>query len=121
MGMYVLARERQGVRMFRLSASSVATRLPAQDLERARHWYHDKLGLDPAEKRPGGLLYRVGATSFALFESTGKPSGEHTQMAFDVADIEAVVNDLQARGVEFEEVDAPGMRTIGNIADVAGN
>src|SRR2546423_11618155 len=47
-----------------LDGSSVATRLPAQDLERARRWYHDKLGLDPAETRPGGLLYRLAATCF---------------------------------------------------------
>ncbi len=38
-----------------LRGASVATRLPAQDLERARRWYRDKLGLDPAEERPGGL------------------------------------------------------------------
>jgi catechol 2,3-dioxygenase-like lactoylglutathione lyase family enzyme len=104
-----------------LDATSVATRLPAQDLERARRWYRDKLGLEPAEARPGGLLYRVGATSFALFESRGKASGDHTQMAFDVEDIDAVVNRLRERGVEFEEVDAPGLRTVGGIADIDGN
>ena len=101
--------------------ASVATRLPAQDLERARRWYHDKLGLQPAETRTGGLLYRLGATSFALFESNGKASGNHTQMAFDVADIDAVVAELRRRGVEFEEVHAPGLDTVGGIAEIAGN
>src|SRR5262245_43422941 len=104
-----------------LGGGSVATRLPAQDLERARQWYHDKLGLDPTETRPGGLLYRFGATTFALFESTGKASGDHTQMAFDVVDIESTVGELHQRGVEFEEVETPGLRTVGSIADVAGN
>jgi catechol 2,3-dioxygenase-like lactoylglutathione lyase family enzyme len=104
-----------------LGAVSVATRLPAQDLERARRWYRDKLGLEPAEERPGGLWYRLGATSFVLFESTGKPSGDHTQMAFDVADIEVAVTELRRRGVEFEDVDARGLTTVGGIADVAGN
>jgi catechol 2,3-dioxygenase-like lactoylglutathione lyase family enzyme len=101
--------------------ASVATRLPVEDLERARRWYHDKLGLQPAEVRSGGLLYRLGGTSFALFESNGKASGDHTQMAFDVADIDLVVTELRRRGVEFEEVNAPGLRTVGGIADVAGN
>jgi catechol 2,3-dioxygenase-like lactoylglutathione lyase family enzyme len=101
--------------------ASVATRLPAQDLERARRWYREKLGLEPAEERPGGLWYRLGPTSFVLFESTGRPSGDHTQMAFDVADIEGAVTELRRRGVEFEDVDTPGLRTIGGIADIAGN
>lgn len=38
--------------------SGVATRLPVQDLHRARSFYADKLGLEPIEERPGGLLYR---------------------------------------------------------------
>jgi len=43
-----------------LNKSNVATRLPAQDLERARKFYVEKLGLEPIEERPGGLKYRVG-------------------------------------------------------------
>src|SRR5262249_24038212 len=46
-----------------LDATAVATRLPAQDLARAQAWYRDKLGLEPAETRPGGPLYRAGATA----------------------------------------------------------
>jgi catechol 2,3-dioxygenase-like lactoylglutathione lyase family enzyme len=104
-----------------LEHASVATRLPAQDLDRARRWYEEKLGLRPTEEREGGLLYRLGATSFALFGSAGKPSGDHTQMAFDVPDIDAVVAELRRRGVEFEEIDLPGLRTVDGIADVEGN
>ncbi|MGH8979117.1 MAG: VOC family protein [Acidimicrobiia bacterium] len=104
-----------------LAGASVATRLPAQDLARARNWYRDKLGLEATEERPGGLLFHLGATSFALFESTGKPSGDHTQMGFEVTDIEDAVTQLERRGVEFEAVDVPGLRTVGKIADVAGN
>jgi catechol 2,3-dioxygenase-like lactoylglutathione lyase family enzyme len=33
----------------------VAARLPAQDLDRARAWYSEKLGLEPVEQRPGDL------------------------------------------------------------------
>jgi catechol 2,3-dioxygenase-like lactoylglutathione lyase family enzyme len=99
----------------------VATRLPAQDLERARAWYRDKLGLEPAEAREGGYLYRLGATVFALFGTNGKPSGDHTQMAFDVPDIEAVASELRASGVELMEVDIPGLETKDGIADIEGN
>ncbi|HEX6357395.1 VOC family protein [Actinophytocola sp.] len=104
-----------------LDRYDVATRLPAQDLDRARAFYADKLGLHPAEERPGGLLYRCGGTRFVLFASAGRPSGDHTQMAWTVDDIEAVVGALRDRGVEFEHYDFPGLRTVDGIAEVAGN
>jgi catechol 2,3-dioxygenase-like lactoylglutathione lyase family enzyme len=99
----------------------VATRLPAQELERARRWYREKLGLDPVEERPGGLRYKCGSTFFVVFQSTSRASGESTQMAWEVDDIEAVVADLKSRGVEFEDVDLPGMKTVNSIADIDGN
>jgi catechol 2,3-dioxygenase-like lactoylglutathione lyase family enzyme len=104
-----------------LDASDVATRLPAQDLERARAFYAEKLGLLPVEERPGGLRYRCGAGWFALFASAGTPSGEHTQMGWEVEDLEATVAELRRRGVVFEEYDLPGLRTVNGIAEVAGN
>jgi catechol 2,3-dioxygenase-like lactoylglutathione lyase family enzyme len=104
-----------------LQDSQVATRLPAQDLERARAFYAEKLGLEPIEERPGGLRYRCSDSYFVLFQSTGRASGESTQMAFEVDDIEAVVAELRGKGVVFEEVDVPGLKTVNGIADVEGN
>jgi catechol 2,3-dioxygenase-like lactoylglutathione lyase family enzyme len=104
-----------------LGRGRVATRLPAQDLERARRFYADKLGLEPVEERPGGLLYRCGGSEFALFESAGAPSGAHTQMGWEVDDLEATVRELRAHGVVFEEYDLPGLATVDGIARVEGN
>jgi catechol 2,3-dioxygenase-like lactoylglutathione lyase family enzyme len=104
-----------------LENAKVATRLPAQDLDRARRFYAEKLGLEPIEERPGGLLYRCDGTEFALFASGGEPSGAHTQMAWEVDDIEAVVEGLRGRGVVFEEYDFPGLTTVDGIAEVEGN
>ncbi|GAA1199866.1 VOC family protein [Pseudonocardia alaniniphila] len=103
-----------------LANGGVATRLPAQDLDRARAFYAEKLGLDPAEERPGGLLYHCAEGSFALFASSGAPSGSHTQMAWSVDDIEATVGELRSRGVVFEVVDLPGT-TADGITTVSGN
>jgi catechol 2,3-dioxygenase-like lactoylglutathione lyase family enzyme len=104
-----------------LADARVATRLPAADLERARRFYADKLGLEPSEERPGGLLYRCRNGEFALFASTGTASGAHTQMGWEVDDLDAVVAALRARGVEFETYDLPGMRTAGGVTEVEGN
>jgi catechol 2,3-dioxygenase-like lactoylglutathione lyase family enzyme len=104
-----------------LDRSEVAARLPARDLARARAFYSDKLGLEPVEERPGGLRYRCGNGFFSVFQSAGAASGTHTQMAWEVDDIEAVVAALRARGVVFEEYDSPGLRTVNGIAEVEGN
>jgi len=101
--------------------SSVAVRLPVQDLERARLFYLEKLGLQPDETRPGGLLYFCGGTSFGLFTSRGCASGTHTQMGFEVSDLRTAVAVLRSRGVVFETYDLPGLKTVDGIAEIAGN
>jgi len=73
-----------------LKDAHVAVTIPSQDLKRARQFYADKLGLTPAEETPAGLEYKVGdGSGFLLFQSSGKASGAHTQMAFDVDDVRA--------------------------------
>ena len=104
-----------------LNKGRVATRLPAQDLNRARAFYADKLGLEPVEERPGGLRYVCAGGEFALFESAGAASGDHTQMGWEVDDLEATVTHLRSRGVVFEEYDIPGLETVDGIADIEGN
>ena len=104
-----------------LENGHVATRIPVQDMDRARAYYADKLGLEPVEERPGGLLYRCASGEFALFESAGASPGTFTQMAFTVDDVVATVTELRSRGVVFEHVNVPGLTTVDDIAEVAGN
>jgi catechol 2,3-dioxygenase-like lactoylglutathione lyase family enzyme len=104
-----------------LKYGHVATRLPAKDLRRTRAFYSSKLGLDPTEERPGGLLYQCAGGRFSLFQSSGTASGTHTQMAWEVEDVEATVTELRRRGVVFEEYDLPGLKTVGGIAEIEGN
>jgi len=99
-----------------------AATLPAQDLERAKAFYRDKLGLTPNQEDAGGVIYRSAeGTGFGVFASSGKPSGTHTQLAIEVEDVEGAVRDLQAKGVKFEEYDSPGLKTVNGIADLGGN
>lgn len=105
-----------------LAESSVAARIPARNLSRARAFYAEKLGLEPVEERPGGLRYRCGnGGEFALFESSGAAAGDHTQMAWQVDDLEETVAELRDRGVTFEEYDVPGLTTVNGIVEVEGN
>jgi catechol 2,3-dioxygenase-like lactoylglutathione lyase family enzyme len=104
-----------------LQNARVATRLPTQDLDRARRFYAEKLGLEPADERPGGLLYRFANGEFALYMSAGTAPGTFTQLAFEVDDLGAVAAELKQRGVVFEDVDVPGLETTDGIAEVQGN
>lgn len=100
---------------------NVATRLPAQDIDRARRWYLEKLGLKPAEERPGGLRYCIGTGEFSIFLSSGRSMGTFTQLAITVDDIRSVTDELKRRGVNFLEYESGRLKTIDGIAHVAGN
>ena len=104
-----------------LETARTAGRLPCQDLDRARRWYSEKLGLEPAEERPGGLVYRLASGEFALYASGGASPGTFTQLAFEVDDLDAAMAEMRRRGVVFEEVDVPGLKTDDGVATVEGN
>lgn len=100
-----------------LSNARFEARIPTQDLARARRWYSEKLGLEPAEEREGGLRYEGASGVFCLFASAGASDGSFTQMGFYVDDIEAAVAELRARGVVFEEYEG----CVNGIMDIRGN
>jgi catechol 2,3-dioxygenase-like lactoylglutathione lyase family enzyme len=104
-----------------LTSAHAVTKLPAQNLDRARRFYRDRLGLEPVEEREGGLRYVCGATEFHLFLSSGAASGESSQMGFEVADLDHVVADLRSRGLEFERFEIPGFEMEDDILIVPDN
>ena len=100
-----------------LSEYPIHAALPATDLQRAKRYYADQLGLSPESEGPDGLFYQCGGTTrFLVFPSEGAASGTHTQMTWNTPDIEFVVADLKARGVVFEEYDTPEVKTINSVA-----
>jgi len=100
-----------------LSDAGVLTSLPVSDLERARRFYRDMLGLRPLQELPQGLLYECAdGGRFLLYLTGARSPGEHTQMSFVVADIEAEVGDLKSDGVSFETYDLQDLTTAGSIA-----
>jgi catechol 2,3-dioxygenase-like lactoylglutathione lyase family enzyme len=102
-----------------LSDDAVYPTLPASDLERAKQFYSEKLGLTPDTELPAGVFYRCGGgTRFLVFPSSGAPSGTHTQMGWQVEDIDAMVADLTGKGVVFQEYDTPNLKTINGVASL---
>jgi catechol 2,3-dioxygenase-like lactoylglutathione lyase family enzyme len=99
-----------------LDPMSIYTVLPAADLERARAFYRDKLGLEPTMHKPGMLAYSgPPGYIFQLYETPEAGKAQHTQMGFNTWDLEAAMAELRERGIVFEEYDLPGLKTEGGI------
>ncbi len=80
--------------------------LPASDLERAKKWYADKLGLQPVEEDEyGGARYESGGSMFLIYQTENAGNNPATAAGFRVDDFDSLVEDLRGRGVVFEEVD----------------
>jgi len=95
--------------------------LPAADLERAKTWYRDKLGLSPAGDMPGAAYYNMGGGSgFLLFATQFGGTAQNTAMGIRSSDMDADVAALRAKGVVIEEYDLPGLKTVNGIADMGG-
>jgi predicted enzyme related to lactoylglutathione lyase len=100
-----------------LSNCKVTAIAPAVDLERARRFYADSLGLTPADENPGGLSYRVGeGTELFLYQTEYAGQAGHTIAAFSVSDIAAEVAELTSKGVTFEHYDMPDVTWDGDVA-----
>ena len=100
---------------YSLPDAAVHTALPAADLERAKRFFREKLGLTPVSETESTALYQVREGQLALFATSGMPSGDHTQIGWTVPDIEATVAELRDRGVTFDEYDSPGFKTVNGI------
>jgi len=105
-----------------LSDSTVTANIPAADLQRAKDFYADKLGLTPVQELLGEVLvYRTrGGTSFQVYRTDYAGQAGHTIAQWHVDDIEAQVHDLKAKGVTFEKYDMPGVEWDGDIASMNG-
>jgi catechol 2,3-dioxygenase-like lactoylglutathione lyase family enzyme len=104
-----------------LNDSKVTANVPAADLDRARHFYADTLGLTPADENPGGLVYTTnGGTTFFLYQTEYAGQAGHTIAQFHVADVAGEVRDLKAKGLQFEHYDMPGVTWDDDIARMEG-
>jgi catechol 2,3-dioxygenase-like lactoylglutathione lyase family enzyme len=89
----------------------VHTVLPAADLDRARDFYHDKLGLDPDETREGTLIFHpFPGGAFEIYETPNAGTAQNTQMGWVTDDLDGEMSVMRANGVVFEQYDMPGMK-----------
>jgi catechol 2,3-dioxygenase-like lactoylglutathione lyase family enzyme len=96
-----------------LSDHSVEATVAVSDLERARRFYEDQLGLVAGEEEPQGVRYPCGdGTRIFIYlspENAGKSPA--TVAGWFVEDLDRTMDELASRGVGFEHYDQPGIKT----------
>jgi len=103
------------------SASAHAT-IAVTDIDRAKKFYGEVLGLRTKEERSGGVVYEAGGGTWILvYPSQFAGTAQSTSMTFEVTDLEPAIDELLGRGVTFEQYDFPGLKTDERgIAEIEG-
>jgi catechol 2,3-dioxygenase-like lactoylglutathione lyase family enzyme len=100
-----------------LNDAPIHPTVAASDLARARAWYADKIGWEPALEPPGDLVYQVGQSFFTVYETKFAGTAKNTVMNWVVPDLRTEVARLRERGVTFEEYDFGDFKTVEGIMD----
>jgi catechol 2,3-dioxygenase-like lactoylglutathione lyase family enzyme len=99
-----------------LKDKAIAATLAVSDLNRARGFYEQTLGLEPFDENPGAITYRVGPSFLLVYPSDYAGTNQATGATWAVGDdFETVVEDLRKKGVTFEQYDLPDTTREGDI------
>ena len=96
-----------------LSNYKVGAGLAVSDMDRAREFYEGKLGLLVSIDSAENVQYRCAENSVLHIYLSPEHAGKSTETlaSWGVDNIERVVEELNKRGVTFEQYDEPGLKT----------
>jgi catechol 2,3-dioxygenase-like lactoylglutathione lyase family enzyme len=98
-----------------LADSLAVTTVAVTDVDRAKRFLRDQVGLTLIDETPSGCIFGAGRGS-RLAVRRGQPNVGQTVAHFEVDDLDAIVADLTSRGVTFEEYETP--KTVNGIAQI---
>ena len=89
-----------------LGSKNAGATLAVSDLQRARDFYENTLGLEPLQEIPGSILYQSGSSVLLVYPSEYAGTNRATAVTWAVGDdFEAIIRDLKTKGVAFEQYD----------------
>ena len=105
-----------------LGDSDAMATIAVKDLETARKFYVEKIGLKPTGGDQKSVLnLGSGKSKITVYVSQFAGTNKATSATWVVPDAEAVVNELKSKGVKFEHYDnLPGLTRKGDL-HVAGS
>ena len=99
-----------------LGKADATPMIAVKDLDRARRFYEETLGLKTEDEWGGeGVTLKSGDTLINVYRSEFAGTNKATALTFGVADIESEVSDLKGKGVSFEHYDLPGLERQGDL------
>ena len=99
-----------------LGKADATPMIAVKDLDRARKFYEDKLGLETKDEWGGeGLTMKSGDTLINVYKSEFAGTNKATALTFEVDDAEKEVRDLKEKGIFFEHYEMPGLTQQGDL------
>ena len=89
--------------------------IAVSDLDRARNFYEQILGLKAVDHFGEGFVVKSGDTGFTVYRSDFAGTNKATALTFEVDDIEDEVRELKEKGIFFEHYDLPGLKQHGDL------
>jgi predicted enzyme related to lactoylglutathione lyase len=106
-----------------ISTAPITAILPVSDMDRATHFYADRLGLADQGTSPDGnhIFAAAGGSTLALMAAEDGAQTAHTVLSFEVPDITAEIESLRGQGVTFEDYDLPGLKTVDAVCVIGSD
>ena len=97
-----------------LGKADATPMIAVSDLDRARRFYEDQLGLTTKDEWGEGVTLESGDTLINVYRSEFAGTNKATALNFEV-DIEKEVSELKSKGIFFEHYDLPGLEPRGDL------
>jgi catechol 2,3-dioxygenase-like lactoylglutathione lyase family enzyme len=99
-----------------LGKADATPMIAVKDIDRAKQFYSEKLGLEPTSEMGGEFfMAKSGHTTLNVYKSEFAGTNKATLLTFEVDDIEAEVRELKDKGINFEHYDLEGLKADGDI------
>ena len=104
-----------------LGKADATPSIAVTDLDRARRYYEDTLGLETVDEMGDEVVtMKSGGTLVNVYRSDFAGTNKATALTFAVADIAAEVRELKDKGVTFEHYAMDGLAEDGDIYSAQG-
>lgn len=100
-----------------LADSPIAAIIPVNDLERAKRFYTETLGLTMTRESPEDTRFESGGTTIGIYETPYGGKAEHTLASWKVSNLDETMATLRSKGVTFEDYDLPDIKTVDGVVE----
>lgn len=99
-----------------LGSNDVCACLAVKDMDAAKKFYGETLGLEKGMESPGGTFFKSGSGGVFVYPSQFAGTNQATAAAWQTDDVEGAIAELKEKGVTFEQYDGmPGVKREGDL------